>query len=1025
MYANSFHDQMISERYRFYMTIKPPLTVTCRIINFLTMRSFLTLSGLLMLCIISGCGHSADHLHPVKISGEGWRICLDSLTSWENDRLYLPGEFILSDLPVNEPGVGWESLYLNMGKNCSLPATAEEYFGTSNEWNYHGVMWFYREIFIPEDFADNLVFINFESFRHRLELYINEQLAGYDIIALTPYKAEISKFLIPGENNRIALRITNPGGQRGWEDHEIINWNGYHIPQTYNYGGIAGDIYLNRIDSIYVEDVFVRNLLPAGKNKIEVALNINNTTDAFEKIQYKVIIREKNSNKLVFSGSYREMVLPGENLYKQTIEVPEAVKWSPGNPVLYSCEIAFTSNNIKGSYAQNFGFRVFELRETDSGKKYFFNGKRIRLKTAIDWGQYAYNGLYPTPEMALKSVGAVKEVGNNMLSFHRRIGDKRIMHVADSLGVLLYEEPGGLHFHSDSDTTFIVRFMREKIRRMVVRARNHPGMIMYCLSNEDYGWSPWRKDYLKMINEMDNSRFIVNSSGYEPIPNFHFKPYSNNIEQDYIDEHTVGSGSQFLEAHFDSHYPHIDTVFSFYGEVACYTGPPSVVELVEKAEMGRGFDLNLYKPLHNKIQELFYICKIDTTGNGSIRTPADITRQVSRGLMYSNGRLGQIVMSHDRNNGFAINGWSDGPQTFDAWSSAILDMGRNLKGPAEDMKYWIEPLQIAIFRNNGKYFKPGETASFRVVVINEGVLDKGSYTLHLKVKDGKGVNAWYLEKYEVDLKGQEVFAQTIVDSLKIQMQPDWHAGHITVTGYLLNNNDTLAIGNEQVLLQNRSSWIGELAEKNISVLGWNQASEALKEAGIGILPYDDNRTDVVLVGGKPDISSYLTLIERVKTAGLKMIIRFDAAWADVLYREHILSEKVTAWGGYQTHDWNGNGWGYLDQFVGDYAIPSGSVISTRSWEVPGNPHGFYPFKSYYDQKVFGLYVARSVYIEPKWGDLQGSGSFLTQTYTEDNQLLVLLASIQYGKGEIYLTPSYPVDENNAFNDMLFFNLIVN
>jgi hypothetical protein len=92
--------------------------------------------------------------------------------------------------------------------------------------------------------------------------------------------------------------------------------------------------------------------------------------------------------------------------------------------------------------------------------------------------------------------------------------------------------------------------------------------------------------------------------------------------------------------------------------------------------------------------------------------------------------------------------------------------------------------------------------------------------------------------------------------------------------------------------------------------------------------------------------------------------------------------------------------------------------------VPGNPNGFYPFKSYFDQKVFGLYLARSVYVEPKWGDLQGKGSFLAQTYTDDNQLLVLLASVKYGEGEIYLAPSYRVDENNAFNDMLFFNMIL-
>ena len=60
------------------------------------------------------------------------------------------------------------------------------------------------------------------------------------------------------------------------------------------------------------------------------------------------------------------------------------------------------------------------------------------------------------------------------------------------------------------------------------------------------------------------------------------------------------------------------------------------------------------------------------------------------------------------NIGFAINGWSGGPQLPDQWDSAICDEGRFLKGPSADYAYWTRDCQIAIQRGNGKYFKPGE-----------------------------------------------------------------------------------------------------------------------------------------------------------------------------------------------------------------------------------------------------------------------------------------------------------------------------
>lgn len=38
-------------------------------------------------------------------------------------------------------------------------------------------------------------------------------------------------------------------------------------------------------------------------------------------------------------------------------------------------------------------------------------------------------------------------------------------------------------------------------------------------------------------------------------------------------------------------------------------------------------------------------------------------------------------------------------------------------------------------------------------------------------------------------------------------------------------------------------------------------------------------------------------------------------------------------------------------------------------------------------------------------------------------LLVLVGSIRYGKGQILLNPGYPVDANQPFNDLLFYNIL--
>ena len=144
----------------------------------------------------------------------------------------------------------------------------------------------------------------------------------------------------------------------------------------------------------------------------------------------------------------------------------------------------------------------------------------------------------------------------------------------------------------------------------------------------------------------------------------------------------------------------------------------------------------------------------------------------------------------------------------------------------------------------------------------------------------------------------------------------------------------------------------------------------------------------------------LAAILKKVNAGTKLIVKFNPAWAEALYARGILKEKVTAWGGEQSDGWMGNGWGYIDSFIGDQALPSKTTIGTRSWEVPSDPKGFAPFVAATPQTSYGAYFARP------------------------DKLLVLIAEIQYGKGKIILAPGYPVDDNQPFNDLIFYNLIL-
>ena len=186
-----------------------------------------------------------------------------------------------------------------------------------------------------------------------------------------------------------------------------------------------------------------------------------------------------------------------------------------------------------------------------------------------------------------------------------------------------------------------------------------------------------------------------------------------------------------------NHYSEADSTIVYWGEVRCYAGTFNYPLLAEQGKVNKGYDYSMYVSQNKKLNDLF---KRGCFGmdNQEIKTVFDITKLAGKGQYYTNGRLGQVIMTNDHTDGYAINGWSPGPDMPDEWASAIVDQNRNMNAPGEEMSYWNRPLQVAIMRQNGKYFQVGDTVRVKICLINEGKLSKGSYVFQLRIRDGLG-----------------------------------------------------------------------------------------------------------------------------------------------------------------------------------------------------------------------------------------------------------------------------------------------
>jgi beta-galactosidase/beta-glucuronidase len=120
---------------------------------------------------------------------------------------------------------------------------------------YRGVSWFWRYVAVPSFFSGKEVTLHLRSFRQRVEVYVNQKLVGYSLIAETAYDCDISKAIKPGQRNLIAIRITNPGGNYEFIDTSLV-WSMGAPYRAVDKEGNTVESYLSRTRDVTAAKAF-------------------------------------------------------------------------------------------------------------------------------------------------------------------------------------------------------------------------------------------------------------------------------------------------------------------------------------------------------------------------------------------------------------------------------------------------------------------------------------------------------------------------------------------------------------------------------------------------------------------------------------------------------------------------------------------------------------------------------------------------------------------------------------------------
>ena len=351
---------------------------------------------------------------------------------------------------------------------------------------HYGWAWYQRKVTLPAFCAGQRVVLRFGSVTHTANVWLNGQLIAQHKGGFTPFEADVTALLHPGEtvlltvacDNRVnhsTLPVGNEDGQLAFFGSDNAGIPSVEAakrtaaPQNrpnfdfFNYAGIHRPVWLYTTPKEYIEDVTV---VPAVDGTVQYAVKTTGSAPVH------VTVLDADGN-IVASAEGAE----------GTITIPEVHLWEPrpGTPYLYTLHITCGAD----VYDQSFGVRSIEVR----GTQVLLNGKPLYFKGFCKHEDFTAHGRGFDPVLNVKDVNLIHWANANAVRTSHYPYAEEFYDLCDREGILVMDETpavgigGGAAVNPYKEYP-LAEHHRQVLAEMIHRDKNHPCVVLWSLGNE-------------------------------------------------------------------------------------------------------------------------------------------------------------------------------------------------------------------------------------------------------------------------------------------------------------------------------------------------------------------------------------------------------------------------------------------------------------------------------------------------------------------------------------------------------------
>jgi hypothetical protein len=351
-----------------------------------------------------------------------------------------------------------------------------------------------RSFLLPRLKAGERAFLCFNAVNYYGRVSLNGKQLG-TTIPYVPQEFDCTQQTAEGRNV-VELTIVDAGsGVNGEGKNEVLygtsgGWE--------SYGGLIRDAYVQIRPATFIENLRLGYRFDDAYDKASCRAQVwVSSVDAGEADCEVALFW--GPSEIARAKTPLQLNAKGIATAELQFELHDLALWSPDQPNLYDLRATLKSPAGEDAWSCRSGFREIKIQD----RNFLLNGKRLVLNGTCRHDMWKDQGFTLTPQQQEKDMRMIKALGCNFVRLVHYPHDRRIVELADELGLLVSQEPGIWQVDFAKMDSSFVDLALQVLESTIRRDWNSPAVMAWLLGNESEFTASYLSAGKQLCNRLD------------------------------------------------------------------------------------------------------------------------------------------------------------------------------------------------------------------------------------------------------------------------------------------------------------------------------------------------------------------------------------------------------------------------------------------------------------------------------------------------------------------------------------------